>query len=85
MHAGLRDAPPTPPSVSRKLESDHKQSTGCQQFKEFLLTTLKAFKNIYFLMYMTVAGKLPCKGILHANYLPRLLFQVNSACYAKEH
>ncbi|XP_064393751.1 heme transporter FLVCR1-like [Halichondria panicea] len=52
----FHNAPPTPPSISRKLESEHKQSTGFQQFKEFLITTLGAFKNVHFVLYMIVAS-----------------------------
>ena len=58
---GFRDSPPTPPSLSRQLESTKYQehaSSGCQQVVEFFSNSLKVLKNFYFLLYLIVAGGL---------------------------
>ena len=56
---GFRDSPPTPPSLSRQLESTkyHEHaSSGCQQVVHFFSNSLKVLKNFYFLLYLIVAG-----------------------------
>lgn len=57
-HAGFRDAPPSPPSLSRQLETANKHApvSGCRQLSDFIVTSILSLRNIYFLLYVIVSG-----------------------------
>lgn len=53
------NAPPTPPSLSRELESKsehvHTHSVW-QHIQEFFQASIKSFKNIHFVLFLIVSG-----------------------------
>ena len=65
-HAGFRDAPPTPPSLSRQLETANKHVpvSGCQQLIDFIVASVLSLKNIYFLLYVIVSGMLNSSDVI---------------------
>lgn len=58
MHAAFRDGPPTPPSVSRQLESsEHVVNVSFgRRLLVFVGSVLSAFKNGYFILFMITSG-----------------------------
>lgn len=56
--AGFPKAPPTPPSLSRKLEnsSEHAHVSMTQHLKMSIVSTLRAFKSVHFVIFAMVAG-----------------------------
>ena len=52
------EAPPTPPSLSRLLESRSRASQPfCQQLKDFIASFLEFMRNGYFVLFLIAAGK----------------------------
>ena len=58
-YVAFPNAPPTPPSLSRELESKsehvHTRSVW-QHIQEFFQASIKSFKNIHFVLFLIVSG-----------------------------
>ena len=71
IRAGFRDAPPSPPSLSRQLETANKHApvSGCQQLRDFIIASILSLKNIYFLLYVIVSGRLNSSDVILAMHV----------------